>query len=244
MGVVQTLPRDRCLSGPRVGPQRPAGGRTDGDQTLGGGRGRERGGDPPGDRERCGPSPRASWTLLGWTDLRDGAPGSGSSAPSFREVPPSTGAICRSTLTSRWATAPSCAARWAGSRSAASEAKQGVRSVGGVRWTSIGACCGAGVTGGRRPGASHAGGPEHVYRIGVVTGAAASLIPDAAGLRLGRSPDGEGSHHTFNDAMEYRINALYAGTMRRRHGEFKALGSHLELASVSPGSSSTHRPGL
>ena len=73
-----------------------------------------------------------------------------------------------------------------------------------------------------------AGGPEHVYRIGVVTGAAASLIPDAADFGLDALLTGEGSHHTFNDAMEYRINALYAGHYATETWGVKALGSHLE----------------
>ncbi len=72
------------------------------------------------------------------------------------------------------------------------------------------------------------GGPEHVYRVGVVTGAAASLIPDAAEFGLDALLTGEGSHHTFNDAMEHGMNALYAGHYATETWGVKALGAHIE----------------
>ena len=72
------------------------------------------------------------------------------------------------------------------------------------------------------------GGPEHVYRIGVVTGAAASLIPAATEFGLDTLLTGEGSHHTFNDAMEFGVNALYAGHYATETWGVKALGAHIE----------------
>ena len=72
------------------------------------------------------------------------------------------------------------------------------------------------------------GGPPHVYRVGVVTGAAAGLISDAAELGLDALLTGEGSHHTFNDAMEFGVNALYAGHYATETWGVKALAAHLE----------------
>ena len=72
------------------------------------------------------------------------------------------------------------------------------------------------------------GGPEHVYRVGVVTGAAASLIPEAAAFGLDALLTGEGSHHTYNDAMEFGVNALYAGHYATETWGVKALAAHIE----------------
>ena len=72
------------------------------------------------------------------------------------------------------------------------------------------------------------GGPEHVYRVGVVTGAAANLIPDASRKGLDALITGEGPHHTYHDAMEHGVNALYAGHYATETWGVKALGKHLE----------------
>ncbi len=71
------------------------------------------------------------------------------------------------------------------------------------------------------------GGPEHVFRIGVVTGAAADMIPEAATLGLDALLTGEGPHHTFNEAMEFGVNALYAGHYATETWGVKALGAHI-----------------
>ena len=72
------------------------------------------------------------------------------------------------------------------------------------------------------------GGPEHVYRVGLVTGAAADLIPEASRQGLDALLTGEGPHHTYNDAMEYGVNALYAGHYATETWGVRALGTHLE----------------
>ena len=72
------------------------------------------------------------------------------------------------------------------------------------------------------------GGPEHVYRVGVVTGAAASLIPEAAAFGLDALLTGEGSHHTYKDAMEFGVTALYAGHYATETWGVKALAAHIE----------------
>ena len=72
------------------------------------------------------------------------------------------------------------------------------------------------------------GGPEHVYRVGLVTGAAADLIPEASRQGLDALITGEGPHHTYNDAMEHGVNALYAGHYATETWGVRALGTHLE----------------
>ncbi len=72
------------------------------------------------------------------------------------------------------------------------------------------------------------GGPDHISRVGLVTGAAASLIPEASRQGLDALITGEGPHHTFHDAMEYGINALYAGHYATETWGVRALGTHLE----------------
>jgi len=72
------------------------------------------------------------------------------------------------------------------------------------------------------------GGPEHIYRVGLVTGAAASLIPEASRQGLDALITGEGPHHTYHDAMEYGVNALYAGHYATETWGVRALGTHLE----------------
>ena len=72
------------------------------------------------------------------------------------------------------------------------------------------------------------GGPEHVYRVGLVTGAAADLIPEAAQRGLDALITGEGPHHTYHDAIEHGVNAFYAGHYATETWGVRALGAHLE----------------
>ncbi len=72
------------------------------------------------------------------------------------------------------------------------------------------------------------GGPERVYRVAVVTGAASDLIAEAAALGVDTLVTGEGPHHSFNDAMELGVNALYAGHYLTEVWGVKALAAHLE----------------
>lgn len=55
------------------------------------------------------------------------------------------------------------------------------------------------------------GGPPHVRRVGIVTGAGSSLIPQAHRAGLDTFITGEGAHHTFHEAMELGVNVLYGG---------------------------------
>lgn len=72
-----------------------------------------------------------------------------------------------------------------------------------------------------------AGGPERIERVGVVTGGAASLLEDAAREGLDAFVTGEGSHHTYVDAMELGIHLLYGGHYATETFGVKALCAHL-----------------
>lgn len=70
-------------------------------------------------------------------------------------------------------------------------------------------------------------GPERVQRIGIVTGAGGSLIPQAAAAGLDTYVTGEGQHWTFFDAEELGINVLYAGHYATETVGVKALAEHV-----------------
>jgi putative NIF3 family GTP cyclohydrolase 1 type 2 len=54
------------------------------------------------------------------------------------------------------------------------------------------------------------------------------LIPEASRRGLDALITGEGAHHTYNDAMEYGVNALYAGHYATETWGVKALGAHVD----------------
>lgn len=70
------------------------------------------------------------------------------------------------------------------------------------------------------------GGPERVERVGVVTGGGASFIGAAAELELDALVTGEGSHHTFFDAMELGVHVLFGGHYATETFGVKALARH------------------
>src|SRR5881398_4423 len=70
-------------------------------------------------------------------------------------------------------------------------------------------------------------GPERVQRVGLVTGAAGSMIAQAAGAGLDTFVTGEGPHHTFFDAEELKVNVFYAGHYATETVGVKALAGHL-----------------
>jgi len=55
------------------------------------------------------------------------------------------------------------------------------------------------------------GGPERIERLAIVTGGAGSMIEQARDAEADAFLTGEGSHHTFHEAMELGINVFYAG---------------------------------
>lgn len=70
-------------------------------------------------------------------------------------------------------------------------------------------------------------GPERVQRVGVVTGAGGSLIPQAAAAGLDTYVTGEGQHWTFFDAEELHMNVIYAGHYATETVGVKALAAHV-----------------
>jgi len=70
-------------------------------------------------------------------------------------------------------------------------------------------------------------GPERVRRVGIITGAGASAIREAAAASLDTYLTGEGPHWSYFDAEELRINVLYAGHYATETVGVKALAEHL-----------------
>jgi dinuclear metal center YbgI/SA1388 family protein len=72
-----------------------------------------------------------------------------------------------------------------------------------------------------------AGGPDQIRTVGVVTGGAGSLIGEAVKAGLDAYVTGEGSHHTYVEAMEDHLNLYYAGHYATETFGVKALAQHL-----------------
>lgn len=88
------------------------------------------------------------------------------------------------------------------------------------------------------------GGPEEVRRLGIISGAAGNQI--AAALEIGCDSflTGEGSHHTYFDAMELGVNVLYAGHYATEQVGVKALAAHLSNRFGLPWAFHHHPTGL
>lgn len=71
------------------------------------------------------------------------------------------------------------------------------------------------------------GGPAHVRRIGIISGGADSSIEDAHEAGLDTFVTGEGSHHSFHDAMELGVNVVYGGHYATEVLGVKALAEML-----------------
>ncbi len=72
-----------------------------------------------------------------------------------------------------------------------------------------------------------AGGPERVRTVGVLTGGGGSYAEEAVVAGLDALVTGEGSHHTYFDAVEGGINLYYGGHYATETWGVKALGAHL-----------------
>ena len=70
------------------------------------------------------------------------------------------------------------------------------------------------------------GGPEQSDRVGIITGGAGSRIAAAQAAGVDTYVTGEGAHHTYFDAMELGINAIYAGHYATETVGIKALAEH------------------
>ena len=70
-------------------------------------------------------------------------------------------------------------------------------------------------------------GPPQVKRVGIVSGAAGSLIGQAAAMGLDTFLTGEGVHHSYFDAEELKVNVIYAGHYATETVGVRALADHL-----------------
>ena len=87
-------------------------------------------------------------------------------------------------------------------------------------------------------------GPDRIGRVGIVTGAGASLIPQAAAAGLDTFVTGEGPHKTFFDAEELKINVIFGGHYATETVGVKALAEHLAAKFKLPWSFLDHPTGL
>jgi dinuclear metal center YbgI/SA1388 family protein len=87
-------------------------------------------------------------------------------------------------------------------------------------------------------------GPERVQRVGIVTGAGGSLIPQAAAAGLDTYITGEGPHWTYFDAEELHLNVFYAGHYATETVGVKALAQHLSQKFSLPWVFLDHPTGL
>ncbi len=87
-------------------------------------------------------------------------------------------------------------------------------------------------------------GPASARRIGIVTGAAGSLIRQAAESGLDTYITGEGNHHTYFDAEELRLNVFYGGHYATETFGVTALAEHLSSTFGLPWVFIDHPTGL
>lgn len=88
------------------------------------------------------------------------------------------------------------------------------------------------------------GGPAVVRRIGIITGGAGGRIGAAAQAGLDAYITGEGPHHTYFDAMELGVNAIFAGHYATETIGVKALAEHLSTRFGIPWEFHDHPTGL
>ena len=72
-----------------------------------------------------------------------------------------------------------------------------------------------------------AGGGERIRRAGVLTGGGGGMVEEAIAAGLDALVTGEGSHHTWLDAMEGGLNLFYGGHYATETLGVRALAEHL-----------------
>src|SRR6266853_1819959 len=87
-------------------------------------------------------------------------------------------------------------------------------------------------------------GPDRVRRVGIVTGAGGSLIPQAAAAGLDTYVTGEGAHWTYFDAEELRLNVYYGGHYLTETFGVRALAEHIGERFSLPWTFLDHPTGL
>lgn len=88
------------------------------------------------------------------------------------------------------------------------------------------------------------GGPAIVGRVGLITGGAGGRIRAAAEAGLDTYLTGEGPHHTYFDATELGVNAIFAGHYATETIGVKALAEHLSARFGIPWEFHDHPTGL
>ena len=88
------------------------------------------------------------------------------------------------------------------------------------------------------------GGPALSERVGIITGGAGSRIGAAREAGIDTYLTGEGAHHTYFDAMELSVNAIYAGHYATETIGVKALAEHLSTKFDLPWEFHDHPTGL
>lgn len=89
-----------------------------------------------------------------------------------------------------------------------------------------------------------AGGPELVDRLAIITGGAGSRIGAAHAAGADTFLTGEGAHHTYFDATELGVNAIYAGHYATEQVGVKALAERLAAHFGVPWEFHHHPTGL
>lgn len=87
-------------------------------------------------------------------------------------------------------------------------------------------------------------GPAKTKRIGIVTGAAASLMRQAVAAGLDTYITGEGNHHTYFEAEELHLNVFYGGHYATETFGVRALAEHLSAQFQLPWVFLDHPTGL
>jgi dinuclear metal center YbgI/SA1388 family protein len=94
------------------------------------------------------------------------------------------------------------------------------------------------------PARALAFGPEQARRVGIVTGAGGSLIPQAAAAGLDTYVTGEGAHWTYFDAEELHLNVYYGGHYLTETFGVRALAEHIAERFSLPWAFLDHPTGL
>jgi len=87
-------------------------------------------------------------------------------------------------------------------------------------------------------------GPEQVSRIAVVTGGGGSMIDQVRDAGIDTFVTGEGTHHSYFDAEEWKINVIYGGHYATETFGVKALAAHVEAKFGTPWEFIDHPTGL
>lgn len=78
------------------------------------------------------------------------------------------------------------------------------------------------------------GGPETLRRVAVLTGGGGSFVAEAARSEVDALVTGEGTHHTYFDAVELGVNVYFAGHYATEVWGVRALAEEIERRFAVP----------